>query len=109
MKYNHNAMINWLQVFFNLLWLLGLALILAAFSYTNWLAHARGVRTRQLLGTLTFQRPFSIGMGLISLGLFFLSRGWLEHVLWAAFTLLFAWQSWGTWRGSQSRPEGSDE
>lgn len=87
-------MIDWLHVAFNALWLLGLALILAAFSYAGWLAQARGMRTRQLLGTPTFQLSFTIGMGLVSLGLFFLGRGWLEHVLWAAFTVVFAWQAW---------------
>jgi hypothetical protein len=101
--------INWLQALFNLLWLFGLALILAALSYADWLAHARGVRTRQLLGTPSFQRPFSTGMSLISLGLFFLSRGWFEHILWAAFTILFTWQSWSMWRGSRPQPEDPNE
>jgi apolipoprotein N-acyltransferase len=56
------------------------------------------VRTRQLLSTPTFQLPFTAGLLLISLGLTFLSAAWLERALWAAFTLLFAWQLWGAWR-----------
>jgi hypothetical protein len=87
-------MINWLQLLFNLPWLLGLALILAALSYVDWLAHTRGAPIRQLLGTHTFQLPFSIGLGLVSLGLFFLSRNWFEYFLWAVFAALFAWQAW---------------
>jgi hypothetical protein len=71
--------------------------ILAAFSYTYWLAHMRGVRTRKLLGTPGFRLCFSIGLTLVSLGLFFLGRGWLERSLWAAAALLCAWQSWGLW------------
>ncbi len=93
-------MIDWPHVAFNALWIIGCAVILAAFSYTNWLAHERGERTRQLLGRPTFQLPFTIGMTLISLGLFFLARGWLERGLWAIFTLLFAWQLWGVWKES---------
>lgn len=93
-------MIDWPHVAFNALWIIGCALILAALSYANWLAHLRGVRTRQLLSAPTFQLPFSIGLGLISCGLFWLSRGWLEHALWAILTLLFAWQTWGLRRGS---------
>lgn len=95
-------MIDWLQVLFNLFWLLGLALILAAFSYSSWLAHTRGVRARQLLGSPIFQLPFSIGLSLVSLGLVFLGRGWLERGLWAVLAVLFTWQTWSLWR--RSRP-----
>jgi hypothetical protein len=102
-------MINWLHAFFNSLWILGLALILAAFSHAHWLAHVRGARTRPLLGTPTFQLPFTIGMALVSLGLFFLSRGWLEHLLWGAFTALFAWQAWPARRDRRAQLEDTDE
>lgn len=91
-------MINWLQVLFNLLWLLGLAIILAAFSYADWLAHARGVRMLQLLKASIFQAPLSIGASLLSLGLFFLSRGWLARSLSAALVILLTWQLSGLWR-----------
>ena len=93
-------MIDWPSVAFNALWIIGCAVILAAFSYTNWLAHLRGVRTRQLLSAPNIQLPFVIGLGLISLGLFFLSHGWPEYVLWAVFFIFSAWQSWRLWRGS---------
>lgn len=92
-------MIDWPSVVFNALWIVGCAIILAAFSYTNWLAHLRGVRTRHLVGASSFQLPLFTGLGLISLGLFFLSRGWLEYVLWAVFFTFFAWQSWRLWQG----------
>jgi hypothetical protein len=85
-------MINWLHLAFNTLWILGLVIILASFSYTRWLAQVQGVRTRQQLSTPTFQLPFTLGLML-------LSTAWLERGLWAAFTLLFAWQLWGAWRG----------
>ena len=91
-------MIDWFQVAFNSLWIVGCAVILAAFSHANWLAGVRGVRTRQLLGVPAFQLPFSIGLVLVTLGLFFLGRGWLERGLWAAFAVLFTWQSWNLWR-----------
>ena len=89
------SVIDWLHVAFNSLWILGCATILAAVSYTNWLAHVRRVRTRQLWGAPSFQLPFVLGLGLISLGLFFLSRGWFEYVLWAVLFIYFAWQLWG--------------
>ena len=95
-------MIDWLHVAFNALWVLGSALILAAFSHANWLAQARNARTRQLLSAPAFQLPFSIGLCLISGSLFLLSRGWLEHALWAVLTIIFTWQAWGLWRSSPS-------
>jgi hypothetical protein len=95
------AVIDWFRVAFHALWIIGCALILAALSYANWLAHLRGVRTRQLLSVPAFQFPFSIGLGLISCGLGLLSRGWLEHLLWAILAFLFAWQAWNLWRGGK--------
>ena len=93
-------MIDWLHVAFNALWVLGSALILAAFSHANWLAQARNAPTRQLLSAPAFQLPCSIGLGLISFSLFLLSQGWLEHALWAIPTSIFTWQAWSLWRSS---------
>jgi dipeptide/tripeptide permease len=85
-------MIDWPAVAFNALWIVGCALVLAAFSHAHWLAQARNTRTRQLLNSPAFQLPFSIGLGLISCSLFLLSQSWIERVLWAILTIVFAWQ-----------------
>ena len=95
-------MIDW-QVLFNLLWVLGLALILAALSYADWLAHVRGLRTRKLLGAPTFQHALFTGLGLVSLGLLLLSRGWLERLLWAGLVLVLAWCAWSLQRERRLR------
>jgi hypothetical protein len=92
--------IDWFSVGANALWIIGAAIIVATFSFANWLAHVRDQRTRHLLGTAAFQIPFAIGLLLISLGLLLVSRGWLEHVLWAFLSILFLWQLWVLWRGS---------
>jgi hypothetical protein len=91
-------MIDWLSVLFNALWVMGGALILAAFSHTHWLAGVRRVSLRRLLNTPHFQLPFTVGLTLISLGLLFLASTWLERGLWAIFTLLFTWQLWQSWQ-----------
>jgi hypothetical protein len=93
-------MTDWAHVAFNALWIAGCAVILAAFSHAHWLAHLRGLRARQLLSAPAFQLPFSVGLSLVSLGLFLLGRGWLEHGVWAFFAVVFAWQSWSLWRSS---------
>lgn len=95
-------MIDWPPVAFNALWIVGCALILAAFSHAHWLAQARNTHTRQILNSPAFQLPFSIGLALISGGLLLLSRGWLEHALWAILVALCIWQVWNTWRSSAS-------
>ena len=89
---------DWPHVVLNALWIVGCAVILAAFSHARWLAQLRQVRTRQLLGEPGYQLLLSAGLSLISLGLFFLSSGWLERIVWAAFSLLFVWQSLNLWR-----------
>jgi hypothetical protein len=95
-------MIDWLQVVFSTLWLLGCAVILAAFSHTVWLAQLRGTRTRQAVGAPAFQLPFYIGLLLVSLGLFFLASSWLKHVVWAVFAVIFAWLSWSLWKNNHA-------
>ena len=91
-------MIDWFSLAFNGLWVAGLVVVLATWSYANWLAHLQGVRTRQLLASPSFQSLFFLGLGLVTLGLFCLGRGWLEHLVWAALTLLYAWQAYRLWR-----------
>ncbi len=95
-------MIDWFHVALDALWVLGCALILAAFSHANWLAQTRNARTRQLLSAPAFQLPCSIGLGIISGSLFLLSQGWLEHALWAILTVTFAWQAWNLCRSGPS-------
>lgn len=85
-------MINWPSLVFNGLWVAGLVVMLATWSYADWLAHFQEVRTRQLLASPSFQGFFFLGLSLVTLGLFCLGRGWLERLLWAALTLLYAWQ-----------------
>lgn len=50
-------MIDWVSVAFSLLWIAGLALVLAALSYTYWLAREQGLPVGPALqqpGTLRF-------------------------------------------------------
>jgi hypothetical protein len=89
------------RVAFNTVWIVGCALVLAAFSHAHWLAQLRGLRTRQLLEAPIYQLPVFAGLCLVSLGLLFLGRGWLEHAVWAAFTALFAWLSLALWYESR--------
>jgi hypothetical protein len=85
-------MIDWPNVFYNALWILGLSIILTAFSYADWQARLNGQKLRQRLNAPSFQLPLSLGLLLISLSLLFLARIWWERVIWAIFAALFIWQ-----------------
>ncbi|RMF35770.1 MAG: hypothetical protein D6759_04415 [Chloroflexi bacterium] len=92
-------------LFSNALWVVGLAIILAAFSYADWLAHDWGVSSRQVLSSSIFWVPFSTGMALVCLGLALVGRGGWERVVWAALALLFAGQGWTMKRSRRDREE----
>ena len=85
-------MSDWQQVVVNSLWIVGLAVIVAALSYHDWLAHRNRVRLRDVLATSSWQQPFSAGIGLVCLGLALTGRVWWEHLVWAALGLAFGWQ-----------------
>ena len=94
-------MIDWFNLLFHTLWILGLAVILAAFSYHDWLAAKQGVKLRQALDRRSFQGPLLLGLILVGLGLTLLAEVWWERLLWLGFVALFAaqgrqlWKKWG--------------
>ncbi|MFQ5576481.1 MAG: hypothetical protein ACE5G8_05770 [Anaerolineae bacterium] len=90
--------IDWLNVLYNTFWIIGLALILAAFSYADWQAARRGLSLRQASGGAVFYRWPALGLMLVSLGLMFLAAVWWERLIWLAFAALFAVQGWQTRR-----------
>jgi hypothetical protein len=96
--------IDWPQILFNALWIVGSAVILSAFSHIYWLAHIRDGGVRRLLDEPIYQLPFSLGLCLISLGLLLLSNGWLERIVWTALTLVTIWKSFGLWRLVRDQP-----
>ena len=86
-------MIDWMYVATNSLWILGLSIVLAAFSYHDWLAHETGQRRRDLFERASWRLPFSTGMVLFCLGLGLGRRlAWWERMLWGALAISFVCQ-----------------
>ena len=87
-------MIDWWFVAVNALWILGLSIILAAFSYHDWLRHATGRRWKELRARPSWRFPFSGGMLLFCLGMG-LGRemAWWERTLWGLLAASFALQT----------------
>jgi len=78
----------------NALWIVGLAVILAAFSINQWRAQRHGLKLRGQLDTPAFQTPLTVGLVLVSLSLALQADVWWQQVLWAVFVVLFAVQWW---------------
>lgn len=80
-------MINWQSVIFNSLWIFGLALLLAAFSYHYWDASQHGRSLRTQLSHSSFLRFFWLAIFLVSIGLIGTSQQLWEMVTWGGLAL----------------------
>ncbi len=85
-------LIDWPGVIRNALWIVGLSVALAAFSYISWWGAAQGLRLRQSLELPLFQIPFSAGMSLFCASLAWGATRWWERGLWIVLGLSFVWQ-----------------
>ena len=81
-------MINWQSVIFNSFWILGLSLMLAAFSYHYWLAGQENRQLRLQLSERGFLRPIWLGVILVGIGLIGTSQESWEMVLWGVLSLI---------------------
>ncbi len=73
------------------LWIAGLSIVLAAWSYAYWQAREERIRLRDVLARPAFQLAFNGGLALFTGGL-----AWGSSVLWErlaglAVALVFAW------------------
>lgn len=92
-------MIDWAFVGVHSLWILGLAIVLAAFSYHDWLRQERRVPLKQQLREPGWRLPFYSGLLLVALS-FVLMRGsaWWERTLWLVLGASFGWDAALAWR-----------
>ena len=88
---------DWVKLAFNGFWVLGAAVILAAFSFACYEAHRGGERLRLRLAVPGSQLWLLVGLVLISLGMALIGPHWWERALWSALCSASAWQLWATW------------
>ena len=81
-------MINWWWVVSNTLWISGLALLLAAWSYRRCRVSRRGAPGRPGMVRLNLGDLFRLGLLLFCLGLFATRGSGWEKVLWGILTLV---------------------
>ncbi len=99
-------MIDWYGVFHNALWVLGLAIVLASLSYSDWRRRTSEPRIsfRAMLGDPGFQTTFSVGMVLFCAGIALGGAVWWQTLGWALLALAFAWLSFSSWRTLRRSP-----
>ena len=85
-------MIDWYNLAANSLWILALALALAAISFARWEAVQRREKLGQILNQRGWQVALHLAGVLFSLGLAATSDvGW-ERIVWLAMTIVFGVQ-----------------
>lgn len=82
-----SRMINWQSVIFNSLWISGLTLLLAGFSYRYWEASQNNFTMRVQLSRPDFLRLLWVSVFLISIGLASTSQHLWEMAIWVGFAL----------------------
>jgi hypothetical protein len=87
-------MIDLWGVLANVLWIVGLAVVLAAFSLVRYRALREGRRLRLALGQRAFRLALAAGMLLFSLGLLATDGRLWARLLWGALAGLWVWQGW---------------
>ena len=93
--------INWQSVIVNSFWIMGLALLLAAFSYHYWLAHETKVSLRDQLNQPAFQQWFWLSFVFIGIGLAGTSAKSWEMIVWILFALYSATYSITEFRSAE--------
>ena len=91
-------MIDWIMVGSNTLWILGLAIALAALSYASWQSWATHEPFRQTLSRPSFQAVLNLAGLLFCLGLAATSSVLWQAVIWLLLAALFLWRTWTSLR-----------
>ncbi len=95
------AMIDWWLVLRSSLWILGLAVVLAAVRYYDWFARETGRRRREVFGQSAWPIWVDAGLILVCAGLGLGADPWWERLLWLAFAAWFIWDGF-----DRARKEG---
>jgi len=85
-------MIDWLDVAFNALWMLGASVVVAACSYHHWRVAENGRSQREIFRNRSFRLISSVGMMLVCVGwLLGQAQSWRARLVCGLLVLLCAW------------------
>jgi len=91
-------MIDWYALFANALWVIGLAVVLAAISWSFYAASRSAVSVRRQLAAPGFNLAASLGMMLVMLGLALQSEALWQIPIWLVMAVIFAYKAWLAWQ-----------
>lgn len=98
-------LIDWARVARGALWIGGLSVALAAWSYAFWRARDRHVPLQQALARPRFQVTLNLGLAGFALGLAWGAATLWERLAWLALAIVFAWQAAGSlWKLKEEQP-----
>ncbi len=75
-------MVNALDILFNALWVLGLAILLAVWSYARYNTQVKGIRVREKFNELNYALVLNVGLLLFLCGMALTEDRWLAKILW---------------------------
>ena len=87
-------MIDWLNLFYNSIWIIALAVALAVLSNAYYESRLEGVKLGVILNTSRFVLPLNIAGALFSLGMALTSERWWEILLWIVMMGLIGYQGY---------------
>ena len=84
--------IPWGKVFSNFVWILGASIILAVFSYHEFLAYVQKAKRIEVFKRNSFKKPFLLGLILVTAGICAsIRQPWLAAILGVVAFLLIIW------------------
>lgn len=89
---NEVTRIPWGKVFSNFVWILGASIILAVFSYHEFLAYVQKAKRIEVSKRNSFKKPFLFGLILVTAGVCAsIHQPWLAAILGVVAFLLIIW------------------
>ena len=89
---NDMQSIPWARVLSNFIWILGASIILAVFSYHEFLAYIQKAKRIEIFKRNSFKKPFLLGMILIAIGISAsVHQLWITAIFGIAALLLIIW------------------
>ncbi len=85
-------MIDWLNLLFNSIWIIAIAIALAVFSITYYHARQTEEKWKDLLKHAEYAFPLNIAGAIFCLGMAVTSARWWEVLLWIVLMGLFGYQ-----------------
>lgn len=89
-------MIDIWGVLANSLWILGVAILLATFSWAYWVAQEKGHRLRTVIDRPRIQQALNGGGFLFCVGLVVTARVWWKSILWGLLAAAWVVRAWLT-------------